>query len=102
MDSEFFLALDEIERDKGISKAYMLEKLDQALTTAVKKDNPAAADGLRVDVDQEKRKVRIYVEKTVVEEVENPALELTLEQARKLSPKAEVGDKIAVDMETKK
>ena len=102
MDSEFFLALDEIERDKGISKAYMLEKLDQALTTAVKKDNPAAADGLRVDVDQEKRKVRIYVEKTVVEEVENPALELTLEQARKISPKAEVGDKIAVDMETKK
>ena len=102
MDSEFFLALDEIERDKGISRDYMLEKINQALTTAVKKDNPAAADGVVVETDVEKRKVRIYIEKTVVEEVTNPELELTLEQGRKLDPKAEIGTKIPVDMETKK
>ena len=102
MDSEFFLALDEIERDKGISKDYMLEKINQALTTAVKKDNPAAADGVVVETDTVKRKVRIYIQKTVVEEVTNPELELTLEQARKKDPKAELGDKIPFDMETKK
>ena len=102
MDSEFFLALDEIERDKGISRDYMLEKINQALTTAVKKDNPAAADGVVVETDVEKRKVRIYIEKTVVEEVTNPELELTLEQGRKLDKKAEIGTKIPVDMETKK
>ena len=102
MDSEFFLALDEIERDKGISKDYMLEKINQALTTAVKKDNPAAADGVVVETDTVKRKVRIYIQKTVVEEVTNPELELTLEQARKKDPQAELGTKIPFDMETKK
>ena len=102
MDSEFFLALDEIERDKGISKDYMLEKINQALTTAVKKDNPAAADGVVVETDTVKRKVRIYIQKTVVEEVTNPELELTLEQARKKDPQAELGTKISFDMETKK
>ena len=102
MDSEFFLALDEIERDKGISKEYMLERIKQALTTAVKKDNPAAAEGVVVDTDTVKRKVRIYIQKTVVEEVVNPALELTLEQGRKLDPQAEIGTKIPVDLETRK
>ena len=98
MDSEFFLALDLIEKEKGISKSYMIEKIRAALVAAVKKDNPAAADGVVVDVDPVKQKLRIYIEKTVVEEVENPALELTLEEARAKEPKAEVGDKLAFDV----
>jgi len=98
MDSEFFLALDLIEKEKGISKSYMLEKIRAALVAAVKKDDPAAADGVMVDVDPVKQKVHIYIEKTVVEEVENPALELSLEEARKKKPKAEIGDKIAFDL----
>ena len=98
MDSEFFLALDLIEKEKGISKSYMIEKIRAALVAAVKKDNPAAADGVVVDVDPVKQKLRIYIEKTVVEEVENPALELTLEEARAKEPKAELGDKLAFDV----
>ena len=98
MDSEFFLALDLIEKEKGISKNYMIEKIRAALVAAVKKDNPAAADGVVVDVDPVQRKMRIYVEKTVVEEVENPALELTLEEARAIEPKAELGDKLPFDV----
>jgi N utilization substance protein A len=102
MNSEFFLALDEIEKDKGIPKVYMLEKINQALLAAVRKDNPAAAEGVRVEIDDKKHSVRIYIEKTVVEEVSNPALELTLEQARALSPKAEIGDVVKFDVETKR
>ena len=68
MDSEFFLALDLIEKEKGISKSYMIEKIRAALVAAVKKDNPAAADGVVVDVDPVKQKLRIYIEKTVVED----------------------------------
>ncbi len=98
MDSEFFLALDLIEKEKGISKSYMIEKIRAALVAAVKKDNPAAADGVVVDVDPVKQKLRIYIEKTVVEEVTNPALELTLEEARKKEPKADLGDKLAFDV----
>ena len=102
MDKEFFLALEEIEKDKGIPKSYMLDKINQALLAAVKKDNPAAADGVVVEVDENKHKVRIYIEKTVVEEVENPALELTVEQARKIRAGADLGDKLPFDVETKK
>lgn len=102
MDSEFFLALDEIEKEKGISKSYMLEKIKTALVAAVKKDDPAAADGVRVDIDDKKRKVRIYIEKTVVEEVDNPALELTLDEARRVNALVEVGDRLTFDVETKK
>ena len=98
MDSEFFLALDLIEKEKGISKSYMIEKIRAALVAAVKKDNPAAADGVVVDVDPVQRKLRIYIEKTVVEEVANPALELTLEEARAIEPKAELGDKLPFDV----
>ena len=102
MDSEFFLALDLIEKEKGISKSYMIEKIRAALVAAVKKDNPAAADGVVVDVDPVKQKLRIYIEKTVVEEVTNPALELTLEDARKKEPKAEIGDKLPFDVNVDK
>ena len=101
MNSEFFLALDEIERDKGIPKDYMLERINQALLAAVRKDDPAVADGVVVEVDQEKKNIGIYIEKTVVAEPENK-LEISLEQARALRPGAELGDVIRFDVETKK
>lgn len=102
MDSEFFVALDLIEKEKGISKAYMMEKIRAALVAAVKKDDPAAADGVVVEMDPVKQKVRIYIEKTVVEEIDNPALDLTVEEAREIDPKAQLGDKLAVEVQTDK
>ena len=102
MDSEFFVALDLIEKEKGISKNYMMEKIRAALVAAVKKDDPAAADGVVVEMDPVKQKVRIYIEKTVVEEIDNPALDLTVEEAREIDPKAQLGDKLAVEVQTDK
>ena len=103
MDSEFFLALDLIEKEKGISKSYMIEKIRAALVATVKKDNPAAADGVVVDVDPVKRKVRIYIEKTVVEdEITNPALEISLEEARTIDPDIQAGDKLPFDVDMDK
>ena len=102
MDSEFFLALDMIEKEKGISKSYMMEKIRAALVAAVKKDDPAAADGVVVEMDPVKQKVRIYIEKTVVEEIDNPALDLTVEEAREIDPDAKLGDKLAIEVKTEK
>jgi N utilization substance protein A len=101
MNSEFFLALDEIERDKGIPKDYMLDRINQALLAAVRKDDPSVADGVVVEVDQEKKTIGIYIEKTVTAEPEN-ALEVTLEEARRIRPNAELGDVIRYEVETKK
>ena len=102
MDSEFFVALDLIEQEKGISETYMMEKIRAALVAAVKKDDPAAADGVVVEMDPVKQKVRIYINKTVVEEIDNPALDLTVEEAKEFDPEAKLGDKIAVEVQTDK
>lgn len=101
MNSEFFLALEEIERDKGIPKDYMLERINQALLAAVRKDNPAVADGVVIEVDEVKKKIGIYIEKTVTAEPENE-LEISLEQARTIRARAQLGDVIRFDVETKK
>ncbi len=102
MNAEFFAAVEDIQKEKGIPKEYMFEKINQALLAALKKDNPAAAEAVRVDVNQAKKRIDMYIQKAVVEEVENPAVELTVEEARKTSPIADVGDIIKFPVETKK
>ncbi len=102
MNAEFFAAIEDIEKEKGIPKEYMLEKINQALLAALKKDNPAAAERIKVEVDEAKKKIDMYIQKTVVEEVEEPATEITPEQAKKISARAAVGDIVNVPVETKK
>ncbi len=102
MNAEFFAAIEDIEKEKGIPKEYMLDKINQALLAALKKDKPAAAECVRVDVDEAKKRIDMYIQKTVVEEVENPEIELTKDEAKKFSSKAQVGDIVNVPVETKK
>ncbi len=101
MNAEFFAAIEDLEKEKGIPKEYMLEKIHQALLAAFRKDNPEAASNVAVEIDEAKKKISMYVTKTVVEEVENPALEISLEMARKKSGRLNVGDTVREDVETK-
>ena len=66
--AEFFAAINLIEKEKGIPKAYMLEKITQALVTAYKRDHEGAGDNVTVEADEEKGTVRMFVKKDVVEE----------------------------------
>lgn len=102
MNAEFFAAIADIEKEKGIPKDYMLEKINQALLAALRKDNPEAADSVKVDIDEDKKKIDMYIVKTVVDEVTEPAIELTLDQAKAYNKKATVGDIVNVPVETKK
>lgn len=102
MNAEFFDAIDQIEVEKGIPKSYMLEKINQALLAAMKKDNPDAADNMVVNIDEDRKKIDMYIQKTVVAELEKPAVEILIDEARKKTPMAEIGDIINVDVETKK
>ena len=102
MNAEFFAAIADIEKEKGIPQQYMLDKINQALLAALKKDNPAATENVRVDVDAEKKKIDMYIAKSVVEEVTEPAVQFTVDEARKFSAKAEVGDVVNVPVDTKK
>jgi len=101
MNAEFFAALDDIEREKGISKAYMLDKITQALTAALKKDQASTTDNIFVRVDEEAKKIELFIRKTVVDEVEDPELEFLIDEAQRYSKKAQVGDEVNVPVETK-
>ncbi|MGM9521234.1 MAG: transcription termination factor NusA [Oscillospiraceae bacterium] len=102
MNAEFFAAIADIEKEKGIPKEYMLDKINQALLAALRKDNPDAEDNVFVDVDEEKKKIDMYIRKTVVEEVNFPAIEILPEEAKRYSKRAAVGDSVNVPVDTKK
>ena len=87
---EIFAALAMLEKERGISQTFMMDKIVQALTTAYKRDHEGV-ENVVVDVDEAKRDLKMYVQKEVVEEVENPGTQMSLEDAKKLSAKYEVG-----------
>ncbi len=91
MNNEFFDALEALEKEKGIPKEYMLEKVETALLTAYKKENNNETN-VRVSIDPVKRNVKMYRQMTVVEEVADPMCEITLEKAREKSKRAKLGD----------
>ena len=104
MNAEFFDAIADIEREKGIPQKYMEEKIRQALLAAFKRDNPECEDNVVVDIDSEHKTITMTVQKTVVEDEDyvDPAMELTLDEARRYSKKAAVGDVVSIPVETKK
>ena len=101
MNAEFFAAIEDLEREKGIPREYMYDKIYQAMLTAFRKDNPDAADNAVIEMDEDKKKIEMYVVTDVVEEVENPATQMTLAQAQKISKRAKVGGQIRVPVNTK-
>ena len=101
MNADFFDALIDIEREKGIPKEYMLERISQALLTAYKRDNAGSVDNVFIEPDIEKKEIRMYVRKQVVEEVKNPQTEISLEQAGQISKRVGIGDFVNIDVETK-
>ena len=98
---EFFAAIGLIEKEKGIPKSYMIEKITQALVSAYKRDHEGVGDNVVVDCNEETGEVRMYVKKDVVETVDNPATELSLEEAREKLPRAELGDVIRIEIKTR-
>lgn len=79
MNAEFFNALEALEKEKGISKEYMMEKVEAALTSAFRRE--VGGDNVRIVLDPEKRDMKIIRQMTVVEEVTDPASQMTQEQA---------------------
>ena len=102
MNAEFFNAIEDIEKEKGIPRAYMYEKIHQAMLAAFRRDNPEAADNVVVEMDEDKKRVEMYVLMDVVDEVANPAKELTVEQAHVYNKRVKAGGQVKVPVETKK
>ena len=97
--SELIIAMDELEKEKGIKKDYLLEAIETALVTAYKR-NFDSAENVRITMDKETGEIHVYAEKDVVEkpeDVENDKLQISLEDAKRINSKLEVGDKAEIE-----
>ncbi len=100
MNKEFFVALDLLEKEKGIPKEYMLEKIEAALLSAFKKEF-GNSTMMRVAIDPVKEDVKVYLQKEVVEEVTNPQCEISLEDAKAIKKSYSLGKIVETEVKTK-
>ncbi|MBO5727680.1 MAG: transcription termination/antitermination protein NusA [Oscillospiraceae bacterium] len=98
---EFFAAIAQIEKEKGIKPGYMMEKITQALLTAYRRDHEGVGENLSIETDEEKGTVRMFLKKDVVETVDNPGTEISLEEAQLALPRAQLGDVIRMEIKPK-
>ena len=99
-NKEFFEAIDLLEKEKGIPADYLLEKVCAAIVTSVRRDY-GGEDIVFCDCDPEKYELRVYLKKTVVEEVNDPNAEISVDEASKYKKAALPGDVVEVVLETK-
>ncbi len=99
-NKELFAAIAELSKEKGIPKEILIDKLQAALVTAYKKEL-GAGDNLVVELNEEKNSVKAYVEMQVVETVENPLVEMDLEEAHTYAKKYSIGDTVRIEKKVK-
>ena len=102
MNTEFFDALKLLEKEKGISRDYLLEKIKNAIVIAVRRDGDGCDDSV-VEINPETGRFYVAFRKTVVAEEDyvDPANEILLERALHLDSKAAIGSVVEIPMETK-
>ncbi len=97
MNKEFFEAVELMEKEKGIPAEYLYEKIKNAVVVAVRKDYNGK-DVVSCEIEPEKSEMNIYYCRTVVEEVEDPDAEISLEEAQQLKKKYKLGDTVKVKL----
>lgn len=94
---ELVIAMKELEEERGISKDYLIESLEIALVTAYKR-NFDSAENVKVVIDRETGETHVYSTKIVVEAAQDETLEISLDAAKKISKKYELGDSVDVEI----
>ena len=94
---ELIEALNQIEKEKGISKDILLEAMENSLVAACKNEY-GKADNIRVNIDRETGNVVVYAEKEVVEEVDDDVLQISLANARLRDIHCELGDIVHIEV----
>ena len=100
MNAEFFTALELLEKEKGIPQAYMMEKIEAALVSAFKKEYGNNTN-MRVNIDPVKKDVKVYLQKEIVEVVEDIATQISLEDAKAKSKRYKLGQIFETEVKTK-
>ena len=97
---ELIEALNQIEREKDISKDILLEALENSLVAACK-NNYGRADNIKVNIDRITGEVNVFAMKEVVEEVTDPIMQISLAQAKMRDSRKELGDIVAIEVTPK-
>ena len=100
MNKELMEALDILEKEKEISKDTLFEAIENSLITACK-NHFGKADNIKVEINRETCDFLCYAEKEVVEEVEDDLTQISLEDALKISKRAQLGDLLHVEIKSK-
>ncbi len=100
MNKELMEALEILEREKEISKDTLFEAIENSLITAYK-NHFGKADNVKVEIDRETCDYYCYAEKEVVDEVEDPVMQISPEDAKEIDLKAKVGDIVRVEIRSK-
>ena len=89
--TELIIAMEQLEKESGIQKDYLLESIETALVTAYKKNFECEDENVKITMDKETGEIHVYMQKEVVEEVENPKTQMSLEEAKTIDKKLKVG-----------
>jgi len=100
MNTELLEALDILEKEKNISKDVMLEAIENSLLSACK-NHFGTSDNIKIVMDRKTCDYSVYAEREVVEEVFDPAIEISLEDAEKINPALHIGDIAQVELHSK-
>lgn len=100
MNNELLEALNILEKEKNISKDTLLEAIENSLITACK-NHFGKSDNIKVDMNPKTCEFHVYAEKTVVEEVEDDVLEISVGNAKMIDSKYEVGDIVNIEVKSK-
>ena len=96
-NKELILALDQLEKEKGIKKEYLLESIETALLLAYKK-NFDSSENVKVEMDKKTGTTHIYSIKEIVEKVEDPVMQISKEDAKKINKTLKIGDQVDIEI----
>ena len=96
-NKELILALEDLEKEKGIKKEYLLESIETALVTAYKR-NFDSLENVRVEMDKKTGATHVYSVKEVVKKVENPDTQIKVKDAQKINPDFNEGDNLETEI----
>lgn len=100
MGIDLLQVIEQVGREKEIDPAVLIEAVSAAILSASRKTLGAALD-LRVEFDQQARCFKLYAVRKVVEQIVNPHAEISLDEAQRLSPGAQLGDEIKSEVQAK-
>ena len=96
-NKELIIALEDLEKEKGIKKEYLLESIETALVTAYKR-NFDSLENVRVEMDKKTGATHVYSIKEAVEKVENTETQISMEEAKKINPDISVGETVEIEI----